>query len=109
MRTFKSKYRQGNLKNKWKIQQCQSEKLYFNYQKDCKSCDGRFYCYREKFQPYCVSVASHMLIFADSFENAKEYARNGHGWLIEKESLDGMPVKVNIKDKRITFQPIFSK
>ncbi len=109
MRTFKSKYRQGNLKNKWKIQQCQSEKLYLNLHKDCKSCDGRFYCYQEQFQPYCVSVASHMLIFADNFENAKEYARNGHGWLIERESIDGMPVQINVKENLVTFKPVFSR
>ena len=108
MRKFKSKYRQGNLKNKWKIQQCQSEKLYFNYHKDCKSCDGRFYCYRERFQPYCVSVASSMLIFADTFENAKEYARRGHGWLIERESVDGMPVEIKVKENLVTFKPGFS-
>jgi len=105
MRTLKSKYQQGNLKNKWKIQQCQSEKVYFDYHKDCQNCEGRFYCYKERFQPYYVSVASSMLIFADSFENAKEYAKNGHGWLIERESIDGMPVEIKVKKNKVTFKP----
>jgi hypothetical protein len=105
MRTFKSKYQQGDLRNKWKIQQCQSEKVYFDYHKDCQNCEGRSYCYRERFQPYYVSVESSMLIFADSFENAKEYAKNGHGWLIERESIDGMPVEISVAGDRVTFQP----
>ena len=109
MRTLTSKYRQGDLRNKWKIQQCQSEKLYFDYRKDCRDCAGRNYCYKGRFQPYYVNVASSMLIFADSFENAKEYAKNGHGWLIERESIDGMPVALKVKDNTVTFQPDFER
>ncbi len=105
MRTFQSKYNRGDLKNKWKIQQCQSEKKFFDCRKDCNNCEGREYCLKERFQPYCVSVASSMLIFADSFENAKEYAKNGHGWLIERESIGGMPVELKVKDDRVTFRP----
>ena len=105
MRILKSKYRQGDRKNKWKIQQCQSEKVYFDYRKDCKNCKGRTYCYQERFQPYYVSVASSMLIFADNFENAKEYAKNGHGWLIDRESIDGMPVEIKVKNNKVTFKP----
>jgi hypothetical protein len=105
MRTLKSKYQQGDLRNKWKIQQCQSEKVYFDYHKECQNCEGRSYCLRERFQPYYVSVASSMLIFADSFENAKEYARNGHGWLIERESIDGMPVEIRVAQDKVTFEP----
>ena len=105
MKTLRSKYSQGDIKNKWKIQQCQSEKLYFNYHKDCEHCEGRAYCYSEEFRPYYVNVSSSMLIFADTYENARAYAGKGHGWLIEKESISGLPVALNVDGDCITFQP----
>jgi hypothetical protein len=105
MRTFRSKYHQGDLNNKWKIQQCQSEKVYFDYRKDCKDCEGRFYCFTKRFKPYFVNVTSSMLIFADSFENAKDYAEKGHGWLIDRESTDGLPVELKVKENKVTFVP----
>ena len=105
MKTLRSKYSQGDLRRKWKIQQCQSEKMYFDYHKDCEHCPGRTYCYSENFQPYYINVSSSMLIFADSYENAKEYASKGHGWLLEKESISGLPIDLNVIDDLVTFKP----
>jgi hypothetical protein len=104
MKTLKSKYSQGNLKNRWKIQQCRSEKLYFDYHKDCEHCEARAYCHSEDVQPYYINIASSMLIFADSFENAKEYAGKGHGWLLDKEIISGLPVDVEVVGDSITFK-----
>ena len=58
MLTLKSKYKQGNVKNKWKIQQCQCERDYFDYKKDCENCDGKDYCASEKFRPFYIVVAT---------------------------------------------------
>jgi hypothetical protein len=109
MRTFKSKYNRGDLQNKWKIQQCQSEKVYFDYRKDCQVCEGKYYCFTQRFKPYFVNVTSSMLIFADSFQNAKDYAQKGHGWLIDRESVDGIPVELKVGEKKVTFVPDFER
>jgi hypothetical protein len=106
MKTLRSKYKQGDNRNKWKIQQCQCEKIYFNYHKDCKSCEGRDYCSSEKFRPYYIVVAKSMLVFADTYENAKEYASQGHGWLLVREGVDGIPIEVEVKNGRVTLLPV---
>ena len=106
MKTLRSKYKQGDNRNKWKIQQCQCEKDYFNYHKDCKSCEGRDYCTLEKFRPYYIVVAKSMLVFADTYENAKEYASQGHGWLLVREGVDGIPIDVEVKNGRVTLLPV---
>ena len=106
MLTLKSKYKQGNLKHKWKIQQCQCEKNYFDYHKDCDNCEGKDYCSSEKFRPYYIVVAKSMLVFADSYENAKEYASQGHGWLLVREGTDGIPIELNVQDGRVTLTPV---
>lgn len=104
MKTLKSKYRQGNLRNRWKIQQCRSEKFFFDYRKECEHCEAREYCHSEVVQPYYVNVASSVLVFADSFENAKGYAGKGHGWLLDKEIISGLPVEVKVVDDCVTFK-----
>ena len=104
MKTLKSKYVQGNLKHKWKIQQCRSEKQYFDYEKDCKNCEARDCCRAEDVQPYYVNIASCVLIFADSYENAKNYAGNGHGWLLDKEIVSGLPVDLKVIDDQVTLR-----
>ena len=101
MKTLKSKYSQGNLKNKWKIQQCRSEKQYFDYEKDCENCEAREQCNAEDIQPYYVNIASSVLIFADTYENAKTYAGNGHGWLLDKEIVSGLPVDLKVAEDRV--------
>ena len=106
MKTLRSKYKQGDNRNKWKIQQCQCEKDYFNYHKDCKSCEGRDYCTSEKFRPYYIVVAKSMLVFADTYENAKEYASQGHGWLLVREGVDGIPIDVEVNNGRVTLLPV---
>lgn len=106
MKTLRSKYKQGDNRNKWKIQQCQCEKDYFNYHKDCKSCEGRDYCTSEKFRPYYIVVAKSMLVFADTYENAKEYASQGHGWLLVREGVDGIPIDVEVENGRVTLLPV---
>lgn len=106
MRTLRSKYKQGNIRNKWKIQQCQCEKVYFNYHKECDSCEGRDYCRSEKFHPYYIVVAKSMLVFADTCENAKEYASQGHGWLLVREGVNGIPIDVKVENGRVTLLPI---
>ena len=108
MKTLKSKYKQGNTRNKWKIQQCQSEKLYFGYHKNCDNCDGQTYCYSMRFRPFYVEVANRMLVFADTFDNAKEYATKGHGWLIERESVRGMLLNIKLEDDYLHFEPDFN-
>ena len=106
MRTIRSKYKQGNLKRKWKIQQCQCEKVYFDYQKDCDGCAGKLYCCSEKFYPFYVEVSNRMLVFADTFENAKEYACQGHGWLLERESINGMPMDIKVEDNHVSLKTV---
>lgn len=101
---LKSKYSQSNLKNKWKIQQCRSEKLYFGYSKDCDNCKARSFCRSSESHPYYVNVSSSMLIFADSFENAKEYAARGHGWLLEKEIISGLPIELDVAGDSVSFK-----
>jgi hypothetical protein len=104
MKTLRSKYSQGDIKKKWKIHQCLSEKLYFDYPKDCDNCEARDYCYSEDVQPYYINIASSILTFADSFENAKEYAGKGHGWLLDKEIISGLPVDVKVIDDCVSLQ-----
>jgi hypothetical protein len=104
MKKLSSKYSRGNLRNKWKVQQCQCERKYFGYEKDCEKCEGREYCYSEEFQPYYVNVASSVLVFADSFDNAREYAGKGHGWVLDKEIVSGLPVELNVSRNLITFK-----
>ena len=104
MKTLKSKYSQGNLRYKWKIQQCISEKQYFDYDKDCENCEARAYCHAEGVQPYYVNIASSVLIFADSYENAKNYAGKGHGWLLDKEIVSSLPVELKVVNDRVTFK-----
>jgi hypothetical protein len=115
MKTLKSKYSRGNIRHKWKIQQCRSEKQYFDYDKDCEkqyfdydkdceNCEASEYCRTEDVQPYYVNIASSVLIFADSYENAKTYAGNGHGWLLDKEIVSGLPVDLKVVEDRVTFK-----
>ena len=105
MLTLKSKYKQGTVKNKWKIQQCQCEKKHFNYQKDCDNCEGKDYCSSEEFRPYYIVVAKSMLVFADNYENAKEYASQGHGWMLVREGVDGIPIDVNVENGKVNLIP----
>jgi len=105
MKTLKSKYKQGDLKNRWKVQQCRCEKDYFDYHKDCEHCEAKEYCYSEQLQPYFINVTNSMLIFADNYDNAKEYAGQGHGWLLDRESVEGMPVQITIEDGKVSFRP----
>jgi hypothetical protein len=104
MKTLKSKYRHGNLRHKWKIQQCRSEKQYFDYDKDCENCEAREYCQADIIQPYYINVASSVLIFADTYENAKQYVGRGHGWLLDREIVSGLPVEVKVVNDRVTFK-----
>ena len=104
MKTLKSKYSQGNLRYKWKIQQCRSEKQYFDYDKDCENCEARAYCDAEGVQPYYVNISSSVLIFADSYENALNYAGKGHGWLLDKEIVSGLPVELKVVNDHVTFR-----
>ena len=104
MKTLKSKYSHGSIRNKWKIQQCRSEKQYFDYDKDCKNCEARDYCNAESLQPYFINIASSVLIFADSYENAKNYADHGHGWLLDREIVSGLPIEVKVINDRVTFK-----
>ena len=105
MLTLKSKYKQGTVKNKWKIQQCQCERDYFDYQKDCANCEGKDYCSSEKFRPFYIVVAKSMLVFANDYENAKEYASQGHGWMLVREGVDGIPIDVKVEDGKVNLIP----
>lgn len=104
MKTLKSKYSQGSIRHKWKIQQCRSEKQYFDYTKDCDNCEAREYCMTDNIQPYYINIASSVLIFADTYENAKNYVGRGHGWLLDKEIISGLPIELKVAGDRVTFR-----
>ena len=105
MLTVKSKSKPGTVKNQWKIQQCQCERDYFEYRKNCDDCEGREYCDSTKFRPYYIVVAKSMLVFADSYDNAKDYASQGHGWMLVREGVDGIPIDVNVKEGKVSLVP----
>ena len=105
MKTLKSKYRQGDPKNPWKIHQCQCEREYFDYPKDCEGCEAREICGTEELRPFFINVTNSMLVFADTYETAKHYANRGHGWLLDRESVEGMPVQLTVKDRQVSFRP----
>lgn len=103
MGVIRPKYHQGTLRTKWKIQQCQGERDYFKIpNKDCDNCPGRSYCFTNRFRPFNIKVTGRVVVFADTFENAKEYAGKGYGWVMEKDGVDGFLIKVKIEGDQIS-------
>jgi hypothetical protein len=100
---IRSKYRQGTLRSKWRIQQCQGEKDCFKIlDKDCDTCRGKSYCYTNRVRPYEIKVESTVVVFADTYENAREYAGKGHGWCMGSKSVNGLPIKIKREGNKVS-------
>lgn len=94
---IRPKYNQGTLQTKWRIAQCQGEKVYFKFKKDCATCDGKTYCFTRKFKPYGVEIHEEVLVFAETGEDAKQFGSKGHGFKVFPERRKGnygFPYKV---------------
>ncbi len=74
---WKSRYHQE--KTKLRFSQCQGEKVYFGFDKDCDNCPGKVECYTTKARPFGVDVLNTVLVFAETKEEAESYAARGHG------------------------------
>ena len=77
--TIRPKYHQGTVRSKWKIHQCQGEKVYFGARKNCGHCPGQHYCYTIKVKPFAVDVHNKVMVFAETEEDASKYVAKGHG------------------------------
>ena len=102
---WKSRYHQE--KTKLRFSQCQGEKVYFGFEKDCDNCLGRVECYSIKTRPFGVEVLNIVLVFAETADEAHSYAARGHGRdLAEyREAAGVMPCKVEAKDHGILISP----
>jgi hypothetical protein len=88
--------------NKRKIQQCQGEKVHFTFKKDCNNCKDRYICYVTKVKPIGVKVINKFLIFAETREEAYDYASNGHGLLVRERQVGAVfPLEVRILEDGI--------
>jgi hypothetical protein len=104
--TIRPKYHQGTPKEKWKIQQCKGEKVYFGFNKDCGSCKGKFHCETVRIRLFGVEVHDEVLVFGETKEDAKEYALKRHGQSSPRyRGIDSViPYKVKIEGNQISFK-----
>ncbi len=101
---IRSKYHQGTLKSRWKIQQCQGEQIHFGYKKDCSNCDGRHYCYSTRFYPCIIELTTKTIIFAETKEEAEDYVAKGYGWRTDWKCDGHIPIKIKNEGDKLSWE-----